>query len=43
MVRRTVQAVVQFVAVVGLLVMALGVALGGLVLLDRAVMWMTGL
>lgn len=43
MVRRAVQAVVQFVAVVGLLVMALGVALGGLILLDRAISWMAGI
>lgn len=41
--RRAVQAVVQFVAVVGLLVMAIGVAAGGLVVMDRAVMWMAGL
>lgn len=41
--RRAVQAAVQFAAVVGLLVMALGVALGGLVVMDRAISWMAGI
>lgn len=44
MVGRAVQAVVRFVAVVGLLVMALDVVVhGGLVLLDRAISWMAGI
>lgn len=43
MVTRAVQVVIRFAAVVLLLVMALGVALGGLVLVDRAVMWVAGL
>lgn len=43
MLRQVVQAVVQFVAVIMLIIMATGVALGGLIALDRFVMWLAGL
>lgn len=41
--RQAVQAVVQFAAIIMLIIMALGVAFGGLLLLDRFIMWLAGL
>lgn len=43
MVSRVVQAAVRFAAVTFLLALALGVALGGLILLDRLITWMAGI
>lgn len=43
MVGPLVQAVVRFTAIVLLLVMAAGVSLGGLILLDRLISWMAGI
>lgn len=43
MVGQLVQAVVRFTAIILLLVMAAGVSLGGLILLDRLISWMAGI
>lgn len=43
MVRRAVQAVVQFTAIILLIIMAGGVALGGLLLLDQFISWVVGI
>lgn len=43
MVGQLVQAVVRFTAIVLLLVMAAGVSLGVLILLDRLISWMAGI